>query len=182
MAEAKLVINRDPAAPPPTGDPNRFAGAKAAQAVNADAVRARRKQIHEQARIDATGPGIKPDPEAPADPPPAREPLESIEFTAPNGLVIEYGPRSDISLVDRIARIYNQRDPTIAEFRLTRVLMGIRNINGKPPVTVVDEITRTKLANLVGDEVIDMLMYYDRLHWPPLQVSELPVIRKNLRT
>jgi hypothetical protein len=180
MPEAKLVINRDPGAAP--DEPNRFANAKAANVATAEQIRARRKQIHEQARSDSTGAGIKPEPEAPTEPPPVREPLESIEFTAPNGMVIVYGPRNDISLVDRIARIYNQRDPTISEFRLTRVLMGIREINGKPPVTIVDEITRTKLANTVGDEVIDLLMYYDRLHWPPLQVAELPLIKKHLRT
>jgi hypothetical protein len=97
-------------------------------------------------------------------------------------MTIEYGPRHDVSIVDRIARMYNGRDPTISEFRLTRILMGIRAINGAPPLTIVDEITRTKLANQVGDENIDLLMYYDRVNWPPLQQSELPVISKKFRT
>lgn len=175
--EARFVINRNPDDP---GKPPKFAAATANAQVVGDQIRARRKQIHQQAKIDSVG-GIAPEAvETP--PPPVREDLETIEFTAPNGLLIEYGPRHDISLVDRIARLYSGRDPTVSEFRLTRILMGIRTINGSPAITISDEISRTKLANQVGDEVIDLLMYYDRIHWPPLQQSELPVLRKKLRT
>lgn len=174
MSEARIVINRDPP------DPGK-AGKLTQAAATADAIRERRKQIHAQAKVDNSGPGIAPETVEPV-PPPIREDLESIEFLAPNGLLIEYGPRHDISLVDRIARLYSGRDPTVSEFRLTRVLMGIRSINGSSPVIIVDEISRTRLANQVGDEVIDLLMYYDRIHWPPLQQSELPVLRKKLRT
>ncbi|HMJ99786.1 MAG TPA: hypothetical protein VK552_10760, partial [Reyranella sp.] len=171
--EARIVINRNPEDPVKAP---KFADAKAV----GDQIRARRKQIHQQAKIDAVG-GIAPE-SVEMPPPPVREDLETIEFTAPNGLLIEYGPRHDISLVDRIARLYSGRDPTVSEFRLTRILMGIRTINGSPATTITDEISRTKLANQVGDEVIDLLMYYDRIHWPPLQQSELPVLRKKLRT
>lgn len=172
-SEAKIVINRDPPDPDKVGKLTQAAAAT-------DHIRERRKQIHAQAKIDNSGPGIAPETEAP--PPPVREDLDSVEFVAPNGLLIEYGPRHDISLVDRIARLYSGRDPTVSEFRLTRILMGIRSINGGPPIAIIDEISRTKLANQVGDEVIDLLMYYDRIHWPPLQQSELPVLRKKLRT
>lgn len=172
MSEHRIVINRDPP------DPNK-AGKLTQAAAAAEQVRERRKQIHNQAKVDNVGPGIAAEPEVP---PPVREDLDSIEFVAPNGLLIEYGPRHDISLIDRISRLYSGRDPTVSEFRLTRVLLGIRAINGSPPINIVDEITRTKLSNQVGDEVIDLLMYYDRIHWPPLQQSELPVLRKKLRT
>lgn len=172
MSEAKIVIHRDP--PNPNG-----VGKLTQAAAAADQIRERRKQIHTQAKVDNAAGAIAPEPEAP---PPIREDLDSVEFLAPNGLLIEYGPRHDISLVDRIARLYSGRDPTVSEFRLTRILMGIRSINGTPPITIVDEISRTKLANQVGDENIDLLMYYDRIHWPPLQQSELPVLRKKLRT
>jgi hypothetical protein len=178
MSEARLVINRNP--DEPVHPPKLTQAAANAKSVG-DQIRQRRKQIHDQARVDTTGSGITPEPEALA-PPPVREDIDTIEFTAPNGMTIEYGPRHDISLVDRIARMYNGRDPTRSEYRLTRILMGIRNINGKPPVAIIDEITRTKLANHVGDENIDLLMYYDSENWPPLQQSELPLIRKRLRT
>lgn len=173
MSEARIVINRPP---PDPGNPGKLTQAAAV----ADHIRERRKQIHTQAKIDNAGPGIASELDTP--PPPVREDIESIEFTAPNGMLLEYGPRNDISIVDRIARMYNGRDPTVSEFRLTRILMGIRAINGTPPLTITDEISRTKLANQVGDENIDLLMYYDRVNWPPLQQSELPVLRKKFRT
>lgn len=173
MAEARLVIDRSPQ------DTDKAPGKMTQARVDADAIKERRKQIHQQAKADISGPGIEPEPVVP---PPIREDIESIEFTAPDGRVFEYGPRHDISLVDRITRMYNGRDPSVAEFRLARILMGIRSIDGTPPLTIVDEITRTKLANQVGDENIDLLMYYDRVNWPPLQQSELPLIRKKLRT
>lgn len=172
MSEAKIIIHRDPPEPGKVGKLTQAAA-------TADAVRESRKRIHAQAKVDQTQANVIPDKEV--EPPPAREDLESVEFIAPNGMVIEYGPRTDISLIDRISRLYSGRDPTVSEFRLTRVLLGIRAINGSPALTIVDEISRTKLANLVGDETIDLLMYYDRIHWPPLQQSELPVLKKKLR-
>lgn len=179
MSEARIVINRPPPDPDKVGPLTQAtANAKAV----GEQIRSRRAAIHQQARVDTAGPGIDPQTDTPPPPPPVREDIESVEFTAPNGMLLEYGPRNDISVVDRIARLYNGRDPSISEFRLTRILMGIRAINGVPPITITDEITRTKLANQVGDENIDLLMYYDRLNWPPLQQSELPVLRKKLRT
>lgn len=177
-SEAKITVHRDPPDPNKVGP---LTQASTNAKVIGDQIRSRRAAIHQQARVDAAGPGIDPKIENP-EPPPIREDIESIEFVAPNGMLIEYGPRHDISVVDRIARLYNGRDPTISEFRLTRILMGIRSINGAPPLTITDEISRTKLANQVGDENIDLLMYYDRINWPPLQQSELPVLRKKLRT
>lgn len=177
-SEARLIINRNPDDPAKSAEPGKLTQAGR----DADAIKARRRQIHDQAARDKSGVDANPPPDAPTDPPPIREDIESIEFVAPDGRTFEYGPRTDISLVDRIARMYNGRDPTISEFRLTRILMGIRAINGQPPVTIVDEITRTKLANQVGDENIDLLMYYDRMNWPPLQQSELPIVKKRWRT
>lgn len=177
--EARIVINRNPDAA--TGAGAKMSAATKKNEVAAEQIRARRQQIHSQAQTDLSRPsGSDPAEEMP--PPPVREDLETVEFTAPNGMIIEYGPRNDISLVDRIARLYNGRDPTVSEFRLTRILMGIRSIDSKPPVTIVDEITRTKLANQVGDTVIDLLFYYDRVHWPAIQPSELPVLKKKYRT
>lgn len=175
--EGKVVIERDPSNPSANGA--KLSQAAAGTKVIADQIKERRKQIHTQARADL---GPAPPVEVEVVPPPAREDLETIEFTAPNGMVIVYGPRTDISLIDRIARIYSGREHSMTEFRITRVLMGIRFINGTPPTTVVDEITRTKIANQVGDDVIDLLLYFDRINWPPLQQSELPLLKKKLRT
>jgi hypothetical protein len=179
--QPRVVIQRDPANPPASG--NRLTQAAANAKVSAEQIKQRRKEIHQQAKADlSNAPGQNAPEEMPTEPVPVRENLTSIEFTAPNGLEIVYGPRTDISLSDRIARMFSGRDYSLAEFRITRVLMGVISVNGVPPQTIVDEITRTKLANQIGDEAIDLLLYYDRVHWPPLQAAELPVLKKNYRT
>lgn len=175
--EGRVVIERQPSAQANGG---KFAAATASSKATAEQIKQRRLQIHTQAKAEATGASL-PEDKPEAEPPPVREDLETIEFTAPNGVTIEYGPRNDISLVDRIARLFANRDPTQSEYRLTRILMGVRVIDGKAAPVILDEVTRTKIANQIGDEAIDLLMYYDRIHWPPLQVSELPVVKKKLR-
>jgi hypothetical protein len=176
-SEARITINRQP-----TSDgPGPMGQAAEGQKANREEILRRRKQIHEQARTDLSH-STAPTDEPPPEPPPHRENIETIEFTAPNGLTIEYGPRADISTIDRVARIYAGRDTSRSEYLLTRILLGIRSINGVSPTTVIDEITRTKLANQIGDVAIDLLIYYDLEHWPPLLTTELPLVKKKLRT
>ena len=149
-------------------------------------VRARREQIRQQAREDVAG-TASPQPKDPT-PAPPRENIETIEFSLSDGRVIEYGPPLGVSLQDRILRMYSGRaiqdggpDPGISEYRMTRVLMGVRTVAGKA-ATCNDLVQRTRLANLIGDEGLDLLHYFDRLHWPPMTEAELPVVRKNYKT
>lgn len=180
--EAKLVIERQPADPnKPSG---RFAAAAAHNKAAAEEIKARRKKIHDQSALDAGGSA----PEAKDGVPlPEREDIESIEITLRDGRVVEYGPPTGISLSDRIARLFSSRsaaeggpDPGITEYRLTRLLMGVRAIDGKP-VSFGNLIERTKLANRLGDEAIDLINLFDNRYWPPLRESELPLVKKNLR-
>ncbi len=176
--EARITINRNPDEPRqgPKPDP-----AREANQARAEAVRKRRKEIHDQARRDAAVAEQQQEAAQEAELAPPREDIDSIEVTLRNGLTVEYGPPTGISLLDRIARFYGGRDPSVSEFRLTRVLMGIRKIDGKDVAPLTNEIERTKLANRIGDEGIDLLFYFDRLHWPPLRQSELPVAKKKFR-
>lgn len=181
--EARLVIDRNPPDPNQTG---RLTQATLDNKAVAEQVRNRRKQIHEQAKVDASGGSMTPDPVEP-EPAPEREPIESVEFITPNGLTIEYGPPNGISLSDRIARLYSTRslaeggpDPGLTEYRLTRLLMGVRSVDGKA-VVVHNLIDRTKLANQLGDQAIDLLNLYDNRHWPPLRESELPLLKKRYK-
>jgi hypothetical protein len=176
-SEARITINRQPTA----GAQAPLSQAAEGQKGNREEVLRRRKQIHEQARADLSQSTV-PDVELPDAPPPIRENVDTVEFTAPNGMTIVYGPRSDISTIDRVSRIYAGRDTSRSEYLLTRILLGIRSIDGVTPFTIVDEITRTKLANQVGDVIIDLLIYYDREYWPPLLTTELPLIKKKLKT
>lgn len=183
QSEARLVIDRNPPDPSKAG---KLTQAAADARVVGDQIRERRRQIHEQAKVDASGAGLGPEVET--KPAPEREDIESIEITLRDGRVIEYGPPGNISLSDRIARLYSTRtlaeggpDPGITEYRLTRLLMGVRAINGKPVHAITNLIERTRLANQLGDQAIDLLNLFDNRHWPPLQESELPVVKKNLR-
>lgn len=182
-SEAKLVINRSP---PDPGKAGKLTQAAADNEVVAAQIVERRKQIHRQAKLDAAGIGANAEVEDPK-PAPERENIESIEIPLQDGRVIEYGPPAGISLSDRIARLYSGRpatdggpDPGLTEYRLTRLLMGVRSIDGQP-VAVNNLIDRTKLANRLGDQAIDLLNLFDSRHWPPLMESELPAIKKNLR-
>lgn len=190
MAEptTKLVINhslqRAGAVPPSEA----AIAAKERNKRTAEDVRKRRKAIHDQALADINGSNKSPDDAADPTPAPPRENIESIEVTLSDGRVVVYGPPNGISLSDRIARLFSGRplqeggpDPGISEYRLTRMLMGVRTINGNAVPVMSDLIQRTKLANQLGDEAIDILHHYDRIYWPPLTTAELPAVKKNLR-
>lgn len=191
-------IDRNPGAVPPevsmsftppnsSGKTGKFAQAAVDQQAVAEQLKKRRAQIHKQAKMEIGGVGV----DAPQEDPvaaPVREDIESIEITLRDGRVVEYGPPTNISLADRIARLYSGRsfaeggpDPGISEYRLTRLLMGVRAVDGRPVVSIANLIDRTRLANLLGDEALDILHHYDTRHWPPLTEAELPMVKKNLR-
>ncbi len=176
--EARITINRSPDAPRAAPKLN---PARGANKELGDQIRRRRKQIHDQARVDAAVTEQQQEDAKNVPPPPPREDIDSIEVPLRSGMTIEYGPPNGISLLDRIARFYGGRDPSVSEFRLTRVLMGVREINGRPVAPLTNEVERTKLANRIGDEGIDLLFYYDRTYWPPLRQVELPTVKKRLR-
>lgn len=178
--EATFVIDRNPPNLKPSG--GRLAAAK----VSTDEVRARRAKIHDQAKRDAAGADIGGAKDGIAVP--ERENLDSIEVPLRDGRVVEYGPPTGVSLSERIARLFAPRsaqeggpDPGITEYRLTRLLMGVRSIDGKP-CAVNNLIDRTMLANRLGDEAIDLLFHFDNMYWPPLRNSELPLVKKKLKT
>src|SRR5690242_20536902 len=126
--EARITINRNPDAPA-TG--SKFNPARQSNEAVGEQIRRRRKKIHDQARVDAAVAEQAEEAAKEATPPPPREDIDTIEVTLRNGLTLEYGPPTGISLLDRIARFYGGRDPSVSEFRLTRILMGIRTINGR---------------------------------------------------
>lgn len=176
-----MSVDRNPQMPPV---PGKLSSAKKANEAAREQVLARRAHVHQQHREEMAA--READAESAsqvqeASPPPQREDIETIEFDAPNGLHIEYGPPRNVSLWDRIARMYAGRDASVSEFRLTRLLMGIRSIDGKPVRPIANEIDRTSLANRIGDETLDLLMAFDRQHFPPLTQAEIPQIQKNLR-
>lgn len=164
----------------------KFNAAATTNKVVADQIKSRRRDIHRQAKLDAAGVGTTPETQDPV-PAPERENIDSIEIPLRDGRIIDYGPPAGISLSDRIARLYSGRamaeggpDPGITEYRLTRLLMGVRAIDGRP-VAIHNLIDRTRVANQLGDEAIDLLNLFDNQYWPPLRKEELPLVKKNLR-
>lgn len=180
MGEFKLSINRNPGEAPKTG---KLAEAKAAREEAAGLIRARRAQIHERHKLEQSqlDEDDAADRDRPKEPLPERENIESIEFTLPNGLEIEYGPPAGVSLLARLTDFFGDRDPTVAQHRLARILMCVRKIGGKDVAPITNEIAKTKLANRIGDDGLDIIMYYDRTYWPPLMKAELPVVKKKLK-
>lgn len=184
--DARIVINRDPAQPA-TRNPAAETEAKSRNKEIEKQIRERRRQIHNQADTDLSS--LTEQEQTEREPAPIREDIESIEITLRDGRIVEYGPPTGVSLSDRIARLFSSRplsdggpDPGQTEHRLTRILMGVRAIEGKPVSPLSNLVQRTKLANALGDEAIDLLFYFDNLHWPPLTRTELPEIKKKFRT
>lgn len=183
----RIIIDRGSQALPPSGQgtAKREAAAKERNEAAADAIRSRRREIHNQARHDAAQ---EPDQEPLIDAPP-REDIEEIYFTLRDGREIVYGPPRGISTTDRIVRMYAARayeqggpNPSMGEQRLTKILLGVRSIAGRPVPPVTDLVQRTRLANELGDEALDILFYYHAENWPDLSQKELPLIKKQYRT
>ena len=106
--EARITINRNPDAPRSAPKLN---PARGANKELGEQIRRRRKQIHDQARVDMAVAEQQQEAAKTAEPPPPRENIDSIEIPLRNGLKIEHGPPNGLSLLDRIARFYGGRDP-----------------------------------------------------------------------
>lgn len=144
------------------------------QAPRIDAVAARRAEMQAQAEQEHKATVI----ETLAEDPPAREDVESIEITLPDGRVVEFGPPPGVSLTMRVATFPDlpQRAAPVLQ-----VLLCVRSLNGEPVRALNSMVDMQRLSNQLGDSVIDLLarLYVDL--WPPLTVSDLPTIKKNLR-
>src|ERR1700722_10657608 len=111
--EARITINRNPDAPRSAPKLN---PARGANKELGDQIRRRRKQIHDQARVDAAVTEQQQEDAKNDPPPPPREDIGSIQVPLRNVMTIEYGPPNGVSLPDRIARFYGGLDPSVSEF------------------------------------------------------------------
>ena len=160
--------------------PNFAQAAEANEEVTA-AIRARRRAVHDQ---HAGGQAAATAAAAEEKKPPAEpfEDLESIEFALPNGLQIVLGPPAAVSLTMRVLLYYNdQASWAIADEQVTRALMCVRSIDGKPAPPVTNPVERAMLGNRLGDAGIAICVHFHRKHWPIIRTDQLPVIKKNQR-
>lgn len=163
-----------PAAPPPAR--MRHRGRQVTDA-EADDIRKRRQATFDRARTTGGQFAAK---EPDVSPAPPREPVDSIELTLPNGRHVVYGPPADVALTFRIIDICGD-DAGAAKVAIVRSLLCVRQIDHKSAPPLASMIDVQKLANMVGDDGLDVLYLLHNTNWPPLTIRDLPAIKKNLR-
>lgn len=162
-----LTINRNPETPAAPTDSTLSDAREATRAARA----ALAETVNEQKSAPAPAPAAQ---EHEVD-----EDLESVEVQLPNGLVVEFGPPSGISLTMKIIKLLGDA-PDIAT-SVYRILLCVRSVNGKPVTPITNTIEAEKLANQLGDVGIDILAMVSKAHWKPIRLAQLPVIKKNQR-
>ncbi len=160
-----------------------FAQAAEANADVAEAVRARRRSIHNQ-HAASKGAAQQMEEDAPKPPsvPVEDQNLDSVELDMPNGLKVLLGPPPNVSLTMRVLQYYgDQQSWALADEGVTRALMCVREIDGKPYPAVTNPVDRQMLGNKLGDDGIAICVLTHRRYFPLLRLTELPVIKKNQR-
>lgn len=108
-----------------------------------------------------------------------REDIESVVLETPVGRSVEFGPVRMASF--RVSEILGREagDPYLQ--MLTRVMLGVRAIDGTQVKPVTNVAEAKILATKLGDESIDVLWIAMNEFWPPVTKKDLRVLKKNLR-
>lgn len=163
MSELTVTVDRNPKAAPEDN--------------LAEQIRSKRAEVH--AKYDEI--------EAIKAPPPVDdtiepvEDLDSVELDLPNGMRVEFGPPSGISLSMRIIRLLGEQSSNSLAVGILRILMCVRSINGAPVAPITTQIDADKMANRIGDDGIDILSTVYAQYWKPVRQNDLKLIKKNLR-
>lgn len=113
--------------------------------------------------------------------PPPREDVESIEVELHDKRKVVLGPPSGVSLTMRIAMTIPDATTNPVVDKLARLLLSVRSVDGKVPIPIANIVDLTKMANVIGDVGVDELnFWYDR-HWGNVRISDLQLLKKNLR-
>jgi hypothetical protein len=129
---------------------------------------------------NTAAPSQEPAQEAAAVPEP-REDVESIEIKLLDGRVVVLGPPKGVSMTMRIAMTIPEATTNPVIDRLARVLMSVRSVDEKQPRLIGNLVDLTRLANEIGDVGIDELHFWFEKHWGNLRISDLQLLKKNLR-
>ncbi len=105
--------------------------------------------------------------------------VESLEIQLPNGLLVEFGPPSGISLTMRVAMLFPNASSSID--MIARVCLSVRTINGRRVKDISNEVTLTQMCNVLGDVGLDLLGQALVTHWAGMKLSDLQIVKKNLR-
>lgn len=154
------------------------ATSRSAKRPTPDQVAAKRAALHAASLAGAEHQAAQE--EAQQEPAAPREDIESLEIALPNGTLVHFGPPAGVALQMRIASILGQ---TLNEYTagMCKTVMSIRSIDGKtiPPVGNLVDVQR--VANMVGEEGVDLLMMASATYWPAVTIADLQIVKKNLR-
>lgn len=107
--------------------------------------------------------------------------VDYVEVDLPDGRKIEYGPPPNVSLSMQTAIILGAASANPTLNTIAQVCLSVRKIDGHPIRAIGDLLGIQKLANILGDRAIDILFKVDRDTWPPLQLDDMPAVRKTFR-
>lgn len=110
-----------------------------------------------------------------------REDIATVELALPDGRQVVFGPPDGVSLTTRIAMMRAGQPPSEPLDMITRCCLCVRSINGKPPPVLSNQVDVAKLANQLGDNALDILAFVLSQYWPAVKLSELQIVKKNLR-
>lgn len=192
--EFTITVDNPGKRPPPGVQDQQTPGRAAASRPTPEQIAAKRQKLHEITHAANAAAGAeKPEP----DQTPPREDVESVWVRLRDGRAVLLGPPAGISLNLRMAQILgveHQGNQVLAT--QLRTLMCIRNIapvgydvddatkNAYPPPPLPplgNMVDAQKIANMVGDDGMDLCTVALNAYWPPVLLSELRVVKKNLR-
>lgn len=123
---------------------------------------------------------------APADEPLPKPPedVQSIQIELPDGRTVdlERPPAGTLNL--RIALIAGNGPETMSGMFLSiaRAMAHITHIDGEPAPVLDSKVELIKLQNLLGEDGVDAVTIAVNETWPPMQRSQLKIVKKTLRT
>jgi hypothetical protein len=109
-----------------------------------------------------------------------REDLSTIDVELPDGRVVHFGPPEGIALQLRIAALLGDK-LTSYTAHIMRTLMCVRAIEGKVMTPIANGVDAQRVANLIGEDGVDLLGLALQTYWPPMTPADLKVVKKNLR-
>lgn len=109
-----------------------------------------------------------------------REDVETVELKLPDGRMVLFGPPSGVATQLKVASLLGA-DLNPYTSHLMRSLLSVRQIDGKPVPAIGNRVDAHRVANMVGEDGVELLGVALNTYWPPVSIADLAVVKKNLR-
>lgn len=173
---ADLVLSTSGAAPAP-GLVQMAEAADSAETVRSALDSAKQKVLDKSREVRATEAA---GPKEPATKAPMRQSLDSIEIELADGRTCRLRPPK--STAYKVATLIGN-DPGLAVLeQVIRSLLAVEDIAGAAPPELETKVDLLKWLEQLGDDNVDCIAAAHRIHWPPMLVSELKVLKKTAKT